>query len=264
MPAAPQGDLVRRSREEDGVASLVLAHPPVNALSTAVLAELDLALGELEHDAEARCLIVSADGPQFSAGADLKELATLDASAAPEVVKRGQTVLQKLAELPIPSVAAVHGLAVGGGLELALACDFRIADDSAKFGAPEVQHGLMPAWGGTQRLSRLVGLAKAEELCMTGSLVSSAEALRLGLVNKTVPGGQELRAARDLAHTIGQRAPRAVRAVKQAVRGGASLPLHLGLALEAELVTREILPSSDLAEGLRAFAERRPPRFTGK
>ncbi len=264
MPTEPAAALVRRSREEDGVVSFVLAHPPVNALSTAVLDELDRALAELEQDADARCLVVSAEGPQFSAGADLKELATLDPAAAPKVVRRGQSVFQRLAELPFPSVAAVHGLAVGGGLELALACDFRIADDSAKFGAPEVQHGLMPAWGGTQRLARLLGPAKAEELCMTGALVSSAEALRLGLVNRTVPGGQELRAARDLAHTIGQRAPRAVRAVKQAVRGGASLPLHLGLALEADLVTREILPSSDLAEGLRAFAERRPPRFTGK
>ena len=246
------------------MATVVLSHPPVNALSTRVLEEFGAALAALTSDPTLRCVIVASDGPQFSAGADLKELSQLDPREAPALVRRGQSLFARLADLPVPSVAAVHGLAVGGGFELALACDLRVADDSAKFGAPEVQHGLMPAWGGTQRLPRIVGLAKAKELAFTGGLVSATEALRIGLVNKVVPGGQELRAARDLAHTIGQRAPRAVRAVKEAMRRGADLPLGDGLTLEAELVVQEVLPSRDLAEGLRAFSERRPPKFTGE
>lgn len=254
---------MRVAREDDGVAVVWLHHPPVNALSRAVLQKLDDALAALEVDRTVRAVVVASDGAQFSAGADLKELAALDPKDAPKLVEQGQAVFQRLAGVPVPVVAAIHGLAVGGGLELALACDLRVADDSAKLGAPEVQHGLMPAWGGTQRLARLVGPSKASELCLTGALIGAAEALRIGLLNKVVPGGQELRAARDLGHTIGQRAPRAVRAAKRAIRDGAALPLKDGLALEAELVLGEVLPSEDLAEGLRAFSERRPPKFTG-
>lgn len=256
--------LVRRAREEDGVESIVLSHPPVNALSRRLLSELDAIAGALAADPTVRSVVVASDGAQFSAGADLKELATLSAAEAPALVRAGQQAFRRLAELPVPTVAAVHGMAVGGGLELALACDLRVADDSAKFGAPEVAHGLMPAWGGTQRLPRVVGAAKAVELCTTGHLVAAPEALRIGLVNKVVSGGQELRAARDLAHTIGQRAPKAVRAAKAAIVGGLDRPLSDGLSFEARLVLEEVLPSADLAEGLRAFAERRPPKFTGR
>ncbi len=254
---------MRHAREEDGVESIVLSHPPVNALSRRVLSELDERVRTLASDPTLRCVVLSSDGPQFSAGADLKELATLPPAEAPSLVRLGQATFQHLAELSVPTVAALHGMAIGGGLELALACDLRVADDSAKLGAPEVAHGLMPAWGGTQRLARLLGPAKAEELCCTGGLVSASEALRIGLVNKVVSSGQEGRAARDLAHTIGQQAPRAVRAAKAAIQGGLGRPLAEGLALEARLVIEEILPSADLAEGLRAFGERRPPKFTG-
>ncbi len=264
MPAVPSETLVRRAREEDGVELLVLANPPVNALSSRVLAVLDGALRAIAADRTVRAVVLAGDGAQFSAGADLKELATLDPTTAPEAVRRGQELFQRLAELPVPSVVAVHGVALGGGFELCLACDLRVADDSAKFGVPEVSHGLIPVWGATQRLPRLVGVAKAQELCLTGQLLSAQEAQRIGLLNKLVPSGQELRAARDLAHTIGQRAPRAVRAIKRAVRSSGDLTLAEGLALESSLLASEILPSKDLSEGLRAFSEHRPPKFTGE
>jgi len=252
-----------RTAEDDGVVVLLLRNPPVNALSRAVLDELGHALAGLAANAELRAVVLAGDGPNFSAGADLKELASIDLAEAPAVLHRAVATFRALAELAVPTIAAVHGLAVGGGLELALACDLRVADDSAKFGAPEVAHGLMPAYGGTQRLPRLVGPAKAKEMIFTGALVPAADALRIGLVNKVVGGGQELRAARDLAHTIGQRAPKAVRAAKRAVTLGADLDLADALALENRLFVEEVLPSPDLAEGLRAFGERRPPKFTG-
>ena len=257
------GTVVRRA-EEDGVELLLLRHPPVNALSTALLEALDGHVRQLATDAACRAVIVTGDGTYFSAGADLKELATLDRASAPAIVRRGQELFGRLADLPVPVVAAINGLALGGGLELALACDLRVAAETAKLGAPETTYGLMPAYGGTQRLARLVGPAKAKELIFTGAMIPAPEALRLGLVNRTVASGQELRAARDLAHTIAARAPRAVRAAKRAIVQGLPLGLAEGLGLEARLFAEEVLPSEDLAEGLRAFAEHRPPKFQGR
>ena len=252
-----------RTNEDDGVCCLLLKNPPVNALSRVVLAELADHLSAMTAEPGVRAVVLAGDGPNFSAGADLKEMATTDVAEGPAVLRRAVATFRALAELPVPTVAAVHGLAVGGGLELALACDLRVADDSAKFGAPEAGYGLMPAFGGTQRLPRLIGPAKAKELIFTGALVPAPEALRIGLVNRVVSGGQELRAARDLAHTIGQRAPRAIRAAKRAIELGADLELAEGLGLESRLFAEEVLPSHDLAEGIRAFVERRPPKFTG-
>ncbi|MGI0071604.1 MAG: enoyl-CoA hydratase-related protein [Thermoplasmata archaeon] len=259
----PDGEGVDRHSEADGVEVLVLRHPPVNALSTGLLATLDQRVGELASESKVRAVVLTGDGQYFSAGADVKEMATLDLSSAPEVARRGLAVYGHLAGLPVPVIAAVNGLALGGGLELALACDLRIAGESAKFGAPEVTLGLIPAYGGTQRLPRLVGAAKAKELIFTGAMIPAAEALRIGLVNKTVPAGQELRAARDLAHTIAQRSPKAVRAAKRAIVEGLEGPLGAGIENETKLFETEVLPSEDLGEGIAAFVERRPPRFRG-
>jgi enoyl-CoA hydratase len=255
---------VVRKSEEDGVEILVLKNPPVNALSTGVLAELDHHVRELEADTKARAVVLTGDGQYFSAGADLKEMATLDLANAPAVVRRGHELFGRLSNLKTPVIASINGLALGGGLELALACDLRIAGDSAKLGAPEVNYGLMPAYGGTQRLPRLVGVSKAKELIFTGGMISAAEAMRIGLVNKTVPAGQELRAARDLAHTIAQRAPKAVQAAKKAIAEGLYSSLAEGLNTEARLFESEVLTSSDLGEGILAFVERRPPKFKGE
>lgn len=250
--------------EEDGVEVLVLKNPPVNALSTALLAELGHRIDAIATRPASRAVVIAGDGQYFSAGADLKEMATLDLSRAPEIARAGQELFGRIAGLPVPVIAAINGLALGGGLELALACDLRIAGESAKLGAPEVNYGLMPAYGGTQRLPRTIGVPKAKELIFTGAMVPAPEALRLGLVNKVVPAGQELRAARDLAHTIGQRAPRAVRAAKRAITLGLERPLSEGCALELELFRTEVLTSTDLLEGIGAFAERRPPKFRGE
>jgi enoyl-CoA hydratase/carnithine racemase len=257
------GALVARKSEEDGVEVLVLKNPPVNALSTAMLSALDHHLAAIEADAQVRAVVVTGDGQYFSAGADLKEMATLDLANAPGVVRRGQALFGRIAGLRVPVVAAINGLALGGGLELALAADLRIAGDSAKLGAPEVNYGLMPAYGGTQRLPRTVGVSKAKELIFTGAMIPSTEALRIGLVNKVVPAGQELRAARDLAHTIAQKAPKAVQASKRAINEGIARPLAEGVELETGLFTSQVLPSSDLGEGILAFVERRPPKFQG-
>ena len=245
------------------MACLFLRHPPVNALSRPLLHALGAHLQALAADPTLRAVILAGEGANFCAGADLKELARIAPADAAEMLREALRTFAALDGLAVPTVAAVHGMALGGGLELALACDLRVADDSAKFGAPEVAHGLMPAYGGTQRLPRIVGAAKAKELIFTGALVPAAEALRIGLVNKVVGGGQDLRAARDLAHTIGQRAPRAVRAAKLALRATLDAGLVDGLARETGLFLAEVAPSSDLAEGIRAFSERRPPKFTG-
>jgi enoyl-CoA hydratase len=259
----PEGELVGRKNDEEGVEILTLKNPPVNALSTSLLADLARHVEEIANDPKVRAVVLTGEGQYFSAGADLKEMATLDLANAPDVVRKGHALFHRIASLRPPVIAAINGLALGGGLELALACDLRIAGESAKLGAPEVNYGLMPAYGGTQRLPRLIGVPKAKELIFTGAMISAPEALRIGLVNKTVPAGQELRAGRDLAHTIAQKAPRAVQAAKRAMTEGLQLSLSQGIEGETKLFETEVLTSEDLAEGIVAFAERRPPKFKG-
>ena len=260
----PEGELVVRKNDEDGVEILTLKNPPVNALSTGLLADLSRHVESISNDPKVRAVLLTGDGQYFSAGADLKEMASMDLATAPDVVRKGHALFHRIASLRPPVVAAINGLALGGGLELALACDVRIAGESAKLGAPEVNYGLMPAYGGTQRLPRLIGVPKAKELIFTGAMISATEALRIGLVNKTVPAGQELRAGRDLAHTIAQKAPRAVQAAKQAIVRGLEMSLTEGIAAETKLFETEVLPSQDLGEGILAFVERRPPKFRGE
>jgi enoyl-CoA hydratase/carnithine racemase len=255
--------LVSRRDDGDGVEILSLNHPKVNALSTGLLAELEQRIGAIEANPGVRAVLVTGEGQYFSAGADLKEMATLGMDDAPAIVRRGQALFERLSAVRPPVVAAINGLALGGGLELALACDLRVAGESAKLAAPEVNFGLLPAYGGTQRLTRLVGPSKAMELVFTGSVVGAAEALRVGLVNKVVPAGQELRAARDLAHTIALKAPRAVAGAKRAIRLGYDRTLREGLELEAEAFETDVLSTRDLGEGIQAFLEHRPPKFTG-
>ncbi|HYB77145.1 MAG TPA: enoyl-CoA hydratase-related protein [Thermoplasmata archaeon] len=260
----PEGELVARKNDEEGVEILTLKHPPVNALSTSLLAALSQHIEAISQEPKVRAVVLTGDGQYFSAGADLKEMATMDLSSAPDVVRKGHALFRRISALRPPVIAAINGLALGGGLELALSCDIRIAGESAKLGAPEVNYGLMPAYGGTQRLPRLVGVPKAKELIFTGTMISAAEALRIGLDNKTVPAGQELRAGRDLAHTIAQKAPRAVQAAKKAIAEGMQLPLDQGIEGETKLFESDVLSSQDLGEGIAAFVERRPPKFKGE
>lgn len=254
-------------KEEDGVVILTLKNPPVNALSTKLMSELGTAVQEIGQDRSVRAVILTGDGQYFCAGADLKEMAGKASelkTEAPKIVETGHRVYRSLELLPQPVIAAVNGLAIGGGLEMALACDIRIAGDTSKVGLPEVTLGLIPAYGGTQRLTRTVGLPKARELIYTGQLIGGNEALRIGLVNKVVPAGQELRAARDMAHTIAQKsAPLAVSAAKKSLLNGFETDIDHGLKGEAEAF-QIVVGSEDLIEGISAQLERRPPKFAGK
>jgi enoyl-CoA hydratase len=248
----------------DRIATITVNRPEkLNALNDATMGELGAAAQEVRTRADVAGVILTGAGRSFVAGADISELAGQRPLDARRRALRGQGVFELFESCPKPVVAAVNGFALGGGCELAMACHIRIASETAKFGQPEVKLGITPGYGGTQRLPRLVGRGRAMQLLLTGETIDAAEAWRIGLVNKSVPAGQELRAARDLAHTIAQKAPKAVQAAKKAINEGISKPLGEGIDLETRLFTSDVLRSSDLGEGLLAFVERRPPKFQG-
>ncbi|MCC6629339.1 MAG: enoyl-CoA hydratase/isomerase family protein [Chloroflexi bacterium] len=245
-----------------GVAVLTIDNAPMNLVSQAVLAALNAALTELAAEPALRCLVVTGAGARaFCAGADIKEFPAFIAADPPaSAVLPGQQAFDRLAALPCPTIAAIEGVALGGGCELALACDLRVAGEQARLGLPETGLGIFPCYGGTQRLPRLVGAAVAKDLIFTGRQVAADEAHRLGLVNRVVPAGQALAAAVTLAEMLAARAGRALAAAKQAIDAGQALPLTDGLALEA-MLAGEVFQSDDLREGVAAFAEKRPPVF---
>ena len=223
--------------QRDGpVVTITLNRPNVlNALNAEVLAALERILAEIRGEATLRAVILTGMGERaFAAGADIAELAALEGAAAGEAkARRGQHVTQLLEALPMPVIAAVNGFALGGGCELAMACDIRIASDNAKFGQPEVNLGIPPGYGGTQRTSRLLGEGMALYLCLTGEMIDAAEALRIGLVQRVVPIGDLLPEANRIAQLIAAKAPLAVAATKRAIYDGAALSLSDGLLLEA-------------------------------
>jgi enoyl-CoA hydratase len=247
----------------EGVAVVRISNPPLNLVSRPVLRALGDCLAALAAEPALRAAVVAgAGGRAFSAGADIKEFPDFIAAEPPaEAVRLGQRTFDRLAALPVPTIAAIEGVALGGGCELALACDLRMAGATARLGFPETGLGIFPCYGGTQRLPRLVGAAVAKELIFTGRQVEADEALRLGLVNQVVPAGQALAAAVALAEGLASRAGRALAAAKRAIDAAGRLPLEEGLALEAALAG-EVFRSEDLREGIAAFVEKRPPRFT--
>jgi enoyl-CoA hydratase len=252
--------------ERDGRVAVVTVNRPdkLNALSVQILGELERAFAEIGADDEVGgALLTGAGEKAFIAGADIAELADLDPVAAREHALRGQAVCRSIEELGKPVVAAVNGFALGGGCEIAMACTLRIASDRARFGQPEVKLGLMPGFGGSQRLGRLIGRGRALELLLTGEAIDAEEAARLGLVNRVVPSARLMEEARALLGGILERAPLAVRYVLEAVQHGLEMPLEEGLFLEANLfgVT---FGTADMKEGTRAFLEKRPPRFRGR
>lgn len=253
-------------KKENKIATITLDHAPVNSLNQGLLKDLEKVADELNDDRESRVVIITGAGTHaFCAGADLKEFEAVDPEAAGELVKRGQHVFQKIADLPQPVVAAINGLTLGGGNELAMACDIRVASDRARFGQPEVWIGLIPAWGGTQRMTRLLGPAKAKELILTGQMVNAQEAYRIGLVNKVVPDGEEVRAAIDIARmVIAKSAPLAVTAAKRAINEGQDAEsLEKGFEVELKHAA-SVATSKDLVEGIKAFIEKRQPDFKGE
>ena len=243
-------------RLESGVELIRLARPPLNALSTRLLAELADHAEGLAADAGLKAVVVTGTAKAFSAGAEVTEIS--EGSALLATFRRA---LDGLVAIPRPVIAAVSGYALGGGLETALACDLRLASESARLGVPEILLGVFPGAGATQRLPRLVGPAKAKEMIWTGRSVRTAEALALGLVDRVVPVDGYLEAALEWAAILGRGAVVAMGLSKRAVDEGLDRPLGQGLDLEGELF-REVLATEDAATGLRSFRERGPGRAT--
>ncbi len=255
-----------RVETHEGIRTLTVDRPEkLNALNAAVLETLDGQLADAQNEPDLRCLIITGAGEKaFIAGADINELARLTPLAGREQAWRGQAVLDRLENLPIPSIAAINGYAYGGGLELALACTMRVASENAKMGLPETSLGILPGYGGTQRLARLLGKAKAAELILTAEKgLTAAEAGRLGLVNRVVAPGQALAAAMELALAIAKNGPIACRYALEAIRRGIEMPLPEALSYEATLFGL-CTSTEDMKEGMKAFLEKRPPRFTGR
>lgn len=255
-----------KTKVEDNVATLTLASPPVNALSPAVLKEIDAALDQFKAQ-KVRAIIITGSGANaFCAGADVKAMRDFETNPEKgiEFLNLGVQIFNKIENYPAPVIAAINNLTLGGGLELVLACDIRISSDRARFGLPEVTLGLIPAWGGTARLPRVVGPGNAKEIIYTGQLLNAQNAAKIGLVNKVVPDGDEVRAALDIAKRIASKAsPVAVRNAKVAINEGIAQPIETALAA-SEKVIGEVMTSSDLREGITAFVEKRPPAFKGE
>ncbi len=247
------------------VATITLNRPQVlNALNAQLFTDLDELIRELALDPSVRVILLTGAGDKaFAAGADIVELTTTDAKSGEALARRGQGVFGRIESCGKPAIACVNGFALGGGCELALACTFRIASESARLGQPEVKLGLIPGYGGTQRLPRLVGPSAALRLILTGEIIPAAEALRIGLVDQVVPPADLLDTARALALKIAAQAPLAVAASIEAVTQGADLPLAEALALEARIFGR-LSATADKREGVAAFLEKRPPSFTGR
>ena len=248
---------------EDHVAVVTIRRESaLNALNDDVLMELAVAIELAEADVDVRALIVTGAGRAFVAGADLGNIERIeDVFTGREFSLAGQDLMNALAALPFPTIAAVNGFALGGGLELALACDLRVASRDAKLGLPEVTRGIFPGYGGTQRLSRLIGTGRALDLILTGRHVGADEALQLGVVNRVVDDALE--GALDLARTIVKNAPVALGLAKEAVVRGMDVTLPQGLEVEADLFGM-VTTTEDAKEGVRSFFEKRAAEFKGQ
>lgn len=236
----------------------------MNALSNQLISELKTVLDTIEQDDKLRVLIFTGAGDKaFVAGADIQELVTRDAQIGRKVSKERQDLFSRIENLAVPVIAAINGYALGGGLELALACSIRICSDRAKFGAPEVKLGIIPGDGGTQRLPRLVGLGRAMEMILSGDFIDAQEAYRIGLANKVVPHEELMEKTLELADKIASRPPLAVRFAKEAVNRSVGSGVDSGYALESYLHALSCT-TEDKKEGVSAFLEKRKGQFKGK
>ncbi len=249
---------------EAGVAVVVVDRPPVNALNAPTIEQLEKVFTDLERDPAVRAVVITGAGEKaFVAGADIGEFPTLDPATARELSSRGQGVFNRIEGLGKPVVAAVNGFALGGGLELAMVCDLRIASENARFGLPEINLGIIPGYGGTQRLARLVGKGKAKEMIFTGDMITATEAQAHGLVNAVVPLAELREAALQMARKLASKAPIALGLAKRAIDLGLEGRLMDGLDLEARLFG-ETAGTEDMREGVAAFLAKRPANFKGK
>jgi len=249
----------------DGIVTITLNRPEVhNAMNERMRQELTRCFGDLATSDEARVVVVTGAGERaFSAGADIREFVEPQVPVRFRESRKRVDFRQAMDRCPQPIIGAIRGYALGGGLELALACDIRIAGEDAQLGLTEVNLAIIPGGGGTQRLPRLVGRGRALEMILTGVRIDAREAWRIGLVERVVPAADVLAAARELARTLAEKAPVALRYAKEAVVKGLELPLADGLRLENDLATL-LRTTEDRVEGAKAFLEKRKPRFTGK
>ena len=247
---------------EDRLAIITIDHRPVNALNRQTLQELDQVLEAVAADSNIKVVILTGGGSlAFVAGADIKEVGHItSAQEAQDMAALGQGVFLKLQRSAKPVIAAINGVCLGGGLELAMACHLRISGDRARFGQPEITLGIIPGWGGTQRLARLIGRAKAIEWILTGEMFTAQEAGRLGLVNQVVPQDHVLKVAKDLARKIASKGAVAIAQSLRAIEDGLEGTLEEGLRKEA-VAFAKVAETEDGKEGVRAFLEKRQPQF---
>ena len=246
------------------VAHLELVNPPLNLFTEALVLELRDALHAIETAEDVRAVVVSGRGERaFSAGSHVGEFEDQAGEAGRDRHQLDQDVWRQLAELPMPTIAAIEGHCLGGGLELALCCDIRVASETARLGLPEVKLAVIPGSGGTQRLPRVVGATRAKEMILTGRVLTATEAEAIGLVNRVVPAGEAVAAAEALGAEIAARGPVAVREAKRLIDD--ALDRDIGAGLEAEFEASErIFATEDMVEGARAFFEKRDPKYTGR
>jgi enoyl-CoA hydratase len=250
--------------QADGIATLTLNRPDkLNALNETLLVELRGAVLTMSQARDVKVLIITGAGKAFAAGADIGTMAEMAPARAKLFADGGHALAEALEAAPFPVIAAVNGVALGGGCELALACDFIYASDKAKFGQPEVNLGVIPGFGGTQRLARRVGLGRARELCYTGDFIGAEEALRIGLVNGVLPLEGLLPKVHEVAKKIASKGPIAIAQCKRVIGQGADLALERACELEAQAFAL-LFGTSDQREGMKAFLEKRPPKFIGE
>lgn len=245
----------------DRIGRITLNNPPANVLTRSILDQLDRLLGELEADTRLAALVLTGEGRFFCAGADIKELAQVNSThTGSDLAGRGQALLNRIERFDKPIIAAINGPCLGGGLELAMACHMRIAAAGVTLGLPEITLGLIPGFGGTQRLPRIVGPSRAAEMILTGETITAEQALDLGLVNRVVPATEIVKEATAVAAKVASKGRHAVQAALRAIRTGLDSPMAEGLAREAELFGA-LCETADKKEGVQAFLEKRPPKF---
>jgi enoyl-CoA hydratase len=253
------------TKKGDGIGWITINRPDkLNAMNVETIGELKAAFGEFEADAEVRAVILTGSGEKaFVAGADISEFVHLNAEMGRHFSREGQALTRTIENFPKPVIAAINGFALGGGTEIALACHIRLASENAKLGQPEVKLGIIPGYGGTQRLARLVGKGKAMEMILTGRMVEAREAAEIGLVNRVVPPAELLAAAEGLAKEAIKNGPLAVAYSIEAINRGLDVTLDEGLEIEAEIFGRTCA-TEDFKEGAKAFLEKRKPDFRGR
>lgn len=257
--------VVQTHHAANGVLTITIdRQSKLNALNADVITGLEQAFEEAQNNNDVRCVILTGAGDRaFVAGADIGELQALDESAARAFLARGHGLMNRIEQLGKPVIAAVNGFALGGGCELALACTLRLASDTALLGLPEVKLGLIPGYGGTQRLARQIGRGRALLMMLTGNPIKADKALEWGLLNEVVPADDLISTVEKLATNLAESAPLAMQGILDAVHGGADLPMEHGLAGEIEAFVK-VCASEDMREGTSAFLEKRPASFKGK